>query len=271
MRTATPLVTWWSTIEPGSSAGSTAISTPRFIGPGCMTRACGGRRRARCGVRPYSVVYSLSDGTSASRIRSRCIRNRYSTSRSGRTASRSWLTSTGHWCTAGGRRVGGDTSVTWAPSAVNACTLLRATRLWATSPTIAMRRPSKPVRRCSAVRIVKQSSSAWVGCWCQPSPAFTTEALVHRVICCGAPLDPWRITKASTPIAVIVSMVSRRLSPLLTLLVDTEKFITSALSRRAAVSKLVRVRVESSKNRFTTVLPRSAGTFGIGRWLISTM
>ena len=71
--------------------------------------------------------------------------------------------------------------------------------------------------------------------------------------------------------AVMVSMVSRRLSPLLTLLDDTAKFMTSALSRRAAVSKLVRVRVESSKNRLTTVLPRSAGTLGIGRRLISTM
>jgi hypothetical protein len=37
------------------------------------------------------------------------------------------------------------------------------------------------------------------------------------------------------------------------------------------VSKLVRVRVESSKKMLTTVLPRSAGTFGIGRWLTSTM
>ena len=69
----------------------------------------------------------------------------------------------------------------------------------------------------------------------------------------------------------MVSIVSRRLSPLFTLLDETAKFITSALSRRAAVSKLVRVRVESSKNRFTTVLPRRAGTFGMGRWLISTM
>ena len=65
--------------------------------------------------------------------------------------------------------------------------------------------------------------------------------------------------------------MSRRLSPLLTLLDETAKFIVSADSRLAAVSKLVRVRVESSKNRLTTLRPRSAGTFGIGRWLISTM
>lgn len=119
--------------------------------------------------------------------------------------------------------------------------------------------------------MVKQSSSACVGCWCHPSPALMMLALVQRVTICGAPLLLWRTTNASTPIALIVSMVSRRLSPLLTLLLEMAKFIVSALSRLAAVSKLVRVRVESSKNKLTTFLPRSAGTFGIGRLLTSTM
>ena len=39
----------------------------------------------------------------------------------------------------------------------------------------------------------------------------------------------------------------------------------SALSRFSAISNDVRVRVLGSKNRLTTVLPRSAGTFLIGR------
>ncbi|CAB4953369.1 unannotated protein [freshwater metagenome] len=39
IRTATPLVTWSRMAEPGRSAGSTTISTPRFIGPGCITSA----------------------------------------------------------------------------------------------------------------------------------------------------------------------------------------------------------------------------------------
>ena len=56
--------------------------------------------------------------------------------------------------------------------------------------------------------------------------------------------------------------MSRRLSPLLRLDWETEKFIVSADRRRAAVSKLRRVRVESSKNTLQTVLPRSAGTLG---------
>ena len=46
--------------------------------------------------------------------------------------------------------------------------------------------------------------------------------------------------------------------------------MTSADSRRAAVSKLSRVRVESSKNSDTTVLPRRAGTLGMARELTST-
>jgi hypothetical protein len=44
-----------------------------------------------------------------------------------------------------------------------------------------------------------------------------------------------------------------------------EKLMTSAESRLAAASKEIRVRVESSKNRFTTVRPRRAGSFLIGR------
>ena len=50
-------------------------------------------------------------------------------------------------------------------------------------------------------------------------------------------------------------------SPLLTLLPLLVKAITSALSRWAASSKLVRVRVLSSKNALTTTRPRRAGTF----------
>ncbi len=50
----------------------------------------------------------------------------------------------------------------------------------------------------------------------------------------------------SIPIASMVSAVSRSDSPFLTEEVDTEKFMVSAESRLAAVSKLRRVRVESS-------------------------
>jgi hypothetical protein len=45
MRTASPLKTWWAIRFSSSSATSALISTPRFMGPGCMTR-CPGRSRA---------------------------------------------------------------------------------------------------------------------------------------------------------------------------------------------------------------------------------
>ena len=59
--------------------------------------------------------------------------------------------------------------------------------------------------------------------------------------------------------------MSLRDSPLDTLEPLAEKLMTSADSRLAAASNEIRVRVESSKNRLTTVRPRSAGSFLIGR------
>ncbi len=76
MRTATPLRTWSITRVWGRSATSPAISTPRFIGPGCMITASGPSASTRRRVSPNRAVYSRSDGTSASVIRSFCIRNR---------------------------------------------------------------------------------------------------------------------------------------------------------------------------------------------------
>ena len=168
-----------------------------------------------------------------------------------------------------GSSVGGATRVTSAPRVRSSSALERATRLCSTSPTIATRRPSRPPGldspRC--FHIVNASSSAWVGCSWVPSPALTTLDLTQPEWAsrCGAPLEPWRTTTASAPIASRVSAVSLRLSPLLRLEPLAEKLMTSALSRLAAASNEIRVRVESSKNRLTTVRPRSAGSFLIGR------
>jgi hypothetical protein len=62
----------------------------------------------------------------------------------------------------------------------------------------------------------------------------------------GAPAERCRTTTRSTPIAAMVCTVSRRLSPLRTDEVAALKLITSHESRLAAVSKEIRVRVESS-------------------------
>src|SRR5690348_13055489 len=48
------------------------------------------------------------------------------------------------------------------------------------------------------------------------------------------------------------------------------RLITSADSRLAAISNVVRVRVEFSKNRLNTALPRSSGTFFTSRSAIET-
>src|SRR5207253_10791313 len=63
--------------------------------------------------------------------------------------------------------------------------------------------------------------------------------------------------------------VSTRVSPFDTEEPATATFTVSALSRFSANSNEIRVRVDASKNRLTMVLPRSAGTFLIGRSLTS--
>src|SRR5215467_1411547 len=59
--------------------------------------------------------------------------------------------------------------------------------------------------------------------------------------------------------------VSLSVSPLARLELVAEILITSALSRNAASSNEVRVRVLGSTKKFTSVLPCSAGTFLISR------
>ena len=50
IRTAMPKVTCARITDCGPSATSESISTPRFIGPGCMTMASGRASLMRCGV-----------------------------------------------------------------------------------------------------------------------------------------------------------------------------------------------------------------------------
>src|SRR5438874_8833710 len=73
---------------------------------------------------------------------------------------------------------------------------------------------------------------------------------------CGAPAAEWRIMIASGRIAPRVLSVSTSDSPFETLEPEAVMEMTSAPRRLAAISKLVRVLVEASKNRLTTVRPR---------------
>ena len=52
MRTATPFATWSRMTDRPESAMSEAISTPRFIGPGCMTIASVFARASASASRP---------------------------------------------------------------------------------------------------------------------------------------------------------------------------------------------------------------------------
>ena len=81
--------------------------------------------------------------------------------------------------------------------------------------------------------------------------------------------EAWRTTNMSACMAARLSTVSSRVSPLAVLEVLMLRLMTSAERRLAAISKVVRVRVEFSKNRLNTLLPRSSGTFFTSRSAIS--
>ena len=73
------------------------------------------------------------------------------------------------------------------------------------------------------------------------------------------------MTIMSGAIASRLCTVSASVSPFTTLDCAIAMLSVSALRRFSATSNDVRVRVLGSKNRLTTVLPRSAGTFLIVR------
>ena len=52
MRTATPFCTCWRITDCAPSATAESISTPRFIGPGCITIASGRASASFSAVRP---------------------------------------------------------------------------------------------------------------------------------------------------------------------------------------------------------------------------
>src|SRR3569623_219528 len=77
----------------------------------------------------------------------------------------------------------------------------------------------------------------------------------------AAPDSAWRTTNMSQCMASRLRKVSSCVSPLVVAEAVMLRLSTSADSRLAANSNVVRGRVLDSKNRLTTVLPRSRGTF----------
>src|SRR2546426_6079602 len=165
-------------------------------------------------------------------------------------------------CAPSATRVSGPHTPTSAPSFNSPQMLERATRECWMSPT---RQTFSPAIVPCRSRIVSRSSSAWVGCSCVPSPALTTLERMRLPRNRAAPDDGWRITTMSIRIASRFFAVSTSVSPFCTALPDAATFTVSADRRFSANSKEMRVRVEASKNRLTIVLPRSAGTFLMGR------
>src|SRR5690349_4314470 len=86
----------------------------------------------------------------------------------------------------------------------------------------------------------------------------------------GAPEELWRTTKMSACIAERLATVSSSDSPFVCDETAMFRLITSADRRFAAISKVVRVRVEGSKKRLKTLLPRSKGTFFTSRSVTPT-
>ena len=247
---------------------SEEISTPRFIGPGCITIASEWASARRSRVRPYRVKYSLDDGNAIFPPRSIWTRSIITTSAPARASSKSDVADTPIDSIPTGISVGGAQIVTFAFSFVRHQMFDRTTLECATSPTIATRRPSNRFFRW---RIVSASRRACVGCSCAPSPALTTRVLNCDARKCGTPGEEWRITRKSGDIASRFFAVSSNDSPFSTDVPFAAKFRVSAESHFSAVSNEKRVRVEASKKRFTTILPRRAGTFLISRWPISAI
>src|SRR5688572_25859995 len=119
--------------------------------------------------------------------------------------------------------------------------------------------------------MVNRSSSPCVGWAWRPSPALITCScgLTWRALRNGAPEELWRTTKMSACIAERLATVSSSDSPLVCDEMAMFRLMTSADRRLAAISKVVRVRVDGSKNRLNTLLPRSSGTFFTSRSVTS--
>src|SRR6267142_6627516 len=111
------------------------------------------------------------------------------------------------------------------------------------------------------------SSRPWVGWAWRPSRALITWTCgaTWLAMRCAAPLEECLTTNMSACIADRFATVSRSDSPFVCDETAMFRLMTSAERRFAAISKVVRVRVEGSKNRLNTDLPRRSGTFFTSR------
>ena len=138
MRTAMPKVTCGKITLCLPSTTAESISTPRLMGPGCITMASGLASCSFSCVRPKLLKYSWLEGSSAPLMRSFCRRSMMTTSASLMPSSSVWHTRTPICAMSPGTSVRGPTTRTSAaPRVVRAWMSERATRECSTSPTMA--------------------------------------------------------------------------------------------------------------------------------------
>ena len=191
-----------------------SISTPRFIGPGCMTMASGLASASRARVQAERAAVLARARQERARqplaldaqhhhdvgaLERRLERGR----RRRRRASRPRAASA-----CAGRR-----------SAPSAPIVRKQVRVRARDAAVARcrrrSRPSSPSSLPLARRMVNASSSACVGCSCVPSPALTTRGPRARGdVVRARPRPAWRITRTSGCIASRFFTVSSSVSPL---------------------------------------------------------
>ena len=176
-------------------------------------------------------------------IRSSCKRSTFSTSAHSIASSGRRNTWTPSSSMPRGSSDRGPHTATSAPSLSRPQMLLRATRLCIMSPQMHTLQPAS-VPRLS--RIDSRSSSPWVGCSCQPSPALMTFEGIRSARNLGAPEAGCRTTTMSIRIASRLRAVSTRLSPFSIEDPDAAMFTVSADRRFSANSKEMRVRVDDS-------------------------
>ena len=88
--------------------------------------------------------------------------------------------------------------------------------------------------------MVMMSRRPWVGCSWQPSPALITGHASTRDRYCAEPLLRWRTTSMSIFMAARFSAVSRSVSPLLKLLVATEKKLDEIVAATSRAKRALR-------------------------------
>ena len=120
--------------------------------------------------------------------------------------------------------------------------------------------------RCDRESSARRATPAWDARACRrPRSAPESRGAWPRNL--ARPKTLWRITIPSGRIASSVRTVSISDSPFFRLDDSACRFIVSAPRRDAAVAKLMRVRVEASKNASATVFPRKVANFFSGcRW-----